>query len=160
MWKRSQMLIGAGSISDRRSTIGYCTFVWGNLVTWRSKKQAVVARNSAEAEFRAMCQGICEGIWLRRMLKELKMSSNSPMVLCCDKKAAIEIIRNSVHHDRTKHVEIVRHFVKEKIEEGILKLVYVPTSHHAGDILTKAIPRISFKNMKSKLNMINIHNPA
>jgi hypothetical protein len=54
----------AGSITDRRSTSGYCTYAWGNLVTWRSKKQGVVARNSAEAEFRAMAQGICEGLWI------------------------------------------------------------------------------------------------
>jgi hypothetical protein len=50
----------AGSITDRRSTSGYCTFVGGNLVTWRSKKQSVVAKSSAEAEFRAMAQGVCE----------------------------------------------------------------------------------------------------
>ena len=53
----------AGSVIDRRSTSGYCSFMWGNLVTWRSKKQSVVARSSAKAEFRAMAQGICEGMW-------------------------------------------------------------------------------------------------
>ncbi|XP_031280213.1 uncharacterized protein LOC116138659 [Pistacia vera] len=58
----------ASSITDRRSTSGYYTFVWGNLVTLRSKKQLVVARSSAKAEFRAVAQGICEGIWLRRLL--------------------------------------------------------------------------------------------
>ncbi|TYK05138.1 putative mitochondrial protein [Cucumis melo var. makuwa] len=56
----------AGSVIDRKSTSGYCTFVWGNLVTWRSKKQSVVARSSAEAEYRAMSLGICEEIWLLR----------------------------------------------------------------------------------------------
>lgn len=50
----------AGSLTDRRSTFGYCTYVWGNLVTWRSKKQSVVSRSSAEAEFRAMAHSICE----------------------------------------------------------------------------------------------------
>ena len=50
----------AGSASDRRSTRGYCTFIWGNLVTWRSKKQPVVARSNTEAELRALAQGICE----------------------------------------------------------------------------------------------------
>ncbi|RVW61479.1 Retrovirus-related Pol polyprotein from transposon RE1 [Vitis vinifera] len=50
----------AGAADDRRSTTGYCTYVWGNLVTWRSKKQSVVARSSAEAEFRAVAQGMCE----------------------------------------------------------------------------------------------------
>ncbi|RVW59858.1 Retrovirus-related Pol polyprotein from transposon RE1 [Vitis vinifera] len=107
----------AGSVTDRRSTSGYCSFVWGNLVTWRSKKQSVVARSSAEAEFRAMAQGICEGIWLNRLLEELRVPLKHPMVLYCDNQAAISIAKNPVHHDRTKHVKIDRHFIKEKIEE-------------------------------------------
>ena len=59
---------------DRRSTSGYCSFVGGNLVTWRSKKQNVVARSSVEAEFRAVTHGICEIMWIRRLLEELKMT--------------------------------------------------------------------------------------
>ncbi|KAK5794891.1 hypothetical protein PVK06_036141 [Gossypium arboreum] len=108
----------AGSITDKRSTSGYCTFVWGNLVTWRSKKQTVVARSSAEAEFRSMAQGICEMVWLKRIMEELRKPITSPMKLYCDSKAAISIAHNPVQHDRTKHVEIDRHFIKEKIEEG------------------------------------------
>ncbi|RVW58055.1 Retrovirus-related Pol polyprotein from transposon RE1 [Vitis vinifera] len=112
----------AGSVTDRRSTSGYCSFVWGNLVTWRSKKQSVVTRSSAEAEFRAMAQGICEGIWLNRLLEELRVPLKHPMVLYYDNQAAISIAKNPVHHDRTKHVEIDRHFIKEKIEEGVFKV--------------------------------------
>ncbi|XP_039166828.1 uncharacterized mitochondrial protein AtMg00810-like [Eucalyptus grandis] len=84
-----------GSLMDQRSTTGYCTFVWGNMVTWRSKKQPVVARSSAEAEVRAMCQGICEGMWLRRILNELGFTNTNHMSLLCDNKAAIEIAKNS-----------------------------------------------------------------
>ncbi|KAK5836567.1 hypothetical protein PVK06_012359 [Gossypium arboreum] len=85
-----------GSITDRRSTSGYCTFVWGNLVTWRSKKQSVVARSSAEAEFRSMAQGICEMMWLKRIIEELRKPITSPMKLYCDSKAAIGIAHNPV----------------------------------------------------------------
>ncbi|RVW37266.1 Retrovirus-related Pol polyprotein from transposon TNT 1-94 [Vitis vinifera] len=129
----------AGSVTDRRSTSGYCSFVWGNLVTWRSKKQSVVARSSAEAEFRAMAQGICEGIWLNRLLEELRVPLKHPMVLYCDNQAAISIAKNPIHHDRTKHVEIDRHFIKEKIEEGVFKVSYTPTNCQTTDILTKAL---------------------
>ncbi|KAH9753027.1 protein kinase domain-containing protein [Citrus sinensis] len=96
----------AGSIIDRRSTSGYCTFVGGNLVTWRSKKQSVVARSSAEAEFRAVAYGICELLWLKKLLEELKIIIDVPMKLYCDNKAAINIAHNPIHHDRTKHVEV------------------------------------------------------
>ena len=81
----------AGSITDRKSTSGYCTFVWGNLITWSSKKQDVVARSSAEAEYRAMAQGVCEILWLKRILEELQLPMTLPMKLYCDNKAAISI---------------------------------------------------------------------
>jgi hypothetical protein len=86
------------------------------LVTWRSKKQSVVARRSAEVEIRAMAQGICEGLWIHRVLKELKMTIELTLKLYCDNKDAISIADNSVQHDRTKHIEIDRHFIKEKID--------------------------------------------
>ncbi|CAN1132933.1 Retrovirus-related Pol polyprotein from transposon TNT 1-94 [Linum perenne] len=74
----------AGELTDRRSTTGYCTYVWGNLVTWRSKKQDVVARSSAEAEYRAVALGIQEAIWLKRVLEELKVDIQVPIQLFCD----------------------------------------------------------------------------
>ncbi|RVW34482.1 Retrovirus-related Pol polyprotein from transposon RE1 [Vitis vinifera] len=95
----------AGSIDDRKSTIGYCTFVWGT-ITWRSKKQNVKARSSTKAEYRALTQGTCELIRLQRLLEELKIPSEKPMKLFCNNKVAISIAYNPVHHDRTKHVEV------------------------------------------------------
>ena len=88
----------------------------------------MVARSSAEVEFRAMAQGICEGIWLNRLLEELRVPLKHPIVLYCDNQAAISIAKNPVHHDRTKHVEIDRHFIKEKIEEGFFKVSFTPTT--------------------------------
>ena len=107
-----------------------------------------------------MCQGICEGMRLRRILNELGFTNTNTMSLLCDNKAAIEIAKNPVHHDRTKHVEIDRHFIKEKLDEGILKLLYVPSIHQTADILTKGLSRKSFETLRCKLGMIDIHNPA
>ncbi|RVW91355.1 Retrovirus-related Pol polyprotein from transposon RE1 [Vitis vinifera] len=104
----------ARSIVDRRSTSRYCSFVGGNLVTWRSKKHNVVARSSAEAEFRAVAHGIREIMWIRRLLEELKMTGSSPMKLYCDNKAAISVAHNPVLHDHTKHVEVDKHFIKRR----------------------------------------------
>ncbi|RVW65650.1 Retrovirus-related Pol polyprotein from transposon RE1 [Vitis vinifera] len=150
----------AGNIIDRRSTSGYCSFVWGNLVTWRSKKQSVVARSSAEAEYKALAQGICEGIWIKRVLSELGQTSSSPILMMCDNQAAISIAKNPVHHDRTKHVEIDRHFITEKVTSETVKLNYVPTKHQTADILTKALPRPNFEDLTCKLGLYDIYSPA
>ena len=86
-----------------------------------------MARNSAEAEFKAVAQGMCEGLWLRGLLEKLHVEIELPIKLYCDNTTAINISLNSVQHDRTKHVEVNRHFIKEKIEEGTICMTYVPT---------------------------------
>ena len=110
----------ARSIVDRRSTTRYCTFLGGNLVTWWSKKQNVVARSSAEAKFRAMTQGICELLWLKIILEDLRIKSDDPIRLYCDNKSAISIAHNPVQHDRIKHIEVDRHFIEEKLDSGLI----------------------------------------
>ena len=86
----------AENISDKKSTSGYFTFIGGNLVIWRSKKQKLVALSSAEAEFRGMVKGICELLWLKRLLTEIGFAPSSEMDLFCDNKAAIDIAHNPV----------------------------------------------------------------
>ncbi|RVW17578.1 Retrovirus-related Pol polyprotein from transposon RE1 [Vitis vinifera] len=150
----------AGAADDRRSTTGYCTYVWGNLVTWRSKKQSVVTRSSAEAEFRAVAQGMCEGLWLKKLLEELCITIELPIKLYCDNKAAISIFHNPVQHDRTKHIEMDRHFIKEKIEKGIICMTYIPTREQLANIFTKGLQKSSFEDFIGKLDMINIYDPT
>ena len=149
-----------GSIGDRRSTSGYCSFVGGNLVTWRSKKQNVVARSSAEAEFRAMAHGICEIMWIRRLLEELKALRSSTMKLYYDNKAAISIAYNPILHDRTKHVEVAKHFNKEKIDNGLVCMTYIPTKEQVADIFTKGLYKKQFDLLIGKLAMEDIFRPA
>lgn len=150
----------AGSIDDRKSTSGYCTLLWGNLVTWRSKKQSVFARSSTEAEYRAMAHGVCEAIWIKRLLEELKIKYEAPVHLYCDNQSTISIAHNPVHHDRTKHVEVDRHFIKEKIDEGIIKIEYVHTDQQLADILTKGLSEKIFDFLINKLGLINIYSQA
>ncbi|KAM2243723.1 hypothetical protein ACFX1S_010508 [Malus domestica] len=103
----------AGNTIDRKSTSGYCTFVDGNLVTWKSKKQTVIARSSVEAEYRAMASTACELIWLKGFLCDLGFPATFPMSLFCDNQAAMHIAYNPVFHERTKHIEVDCHFVRE-----------------------------------------------
>ena len=141
----------AGNISDRKSTSGYFTFVGGNLVTWRSKKQKVVALSSAEAEFRGMAKGLCELLWLKRLLTEIGFAPTSEMNLFCDNKAAIDISHNPIQHDRTKHVEVDRHFIKHNLETKIVQFPFVKSEDQLADILTKAVSSKEFYNSLVKL---------
>ena len=139
-------------------------------MTWRSMKQSVVARSSAKAEYRALAQSICEGIWLKRLLDELKIPTKEPMTVFCNNLVAINIAKNLVHHDRTQHVELDHHLIKEKIEEGILNLIHTSTHLQVANVLTKVISRIKFEELPikrikfeeltSKLGMIDIHSPT
>ena len=145
---------------NRRSSGGYFTFVWGNLIIWRSKKQSVVSRSSAEAELRAVANGVCEGMWITRVLQELRISTQFPIKMWCDSMAAIQMINNPIHHDRTKHVKIDRHFIKEKIESKIINLSHIRSSVQVADILTKPLDRGKFEFFRGKLGMLDIYSLA
>lgn len=145
----------AGDKGDGRSTSGYFTLVGDNLVTWKSKKQKVVALSSAEAEFRGIARGLAEVQWIKKLLTEIGVSSTNPSSIMCNNKDAIQISENPVQHDRTKHVEIDRHFIKEKLEAGIIKLPFVKSQDQLADILTKSVSTGILHQCLTKLNFGN-----
>ena len=150
----------AGAVDDRRSTFGYFTFVGSNLVTWKSKKQNVVARSSAEEEFRGMTLRLCEALWLRLLLQDLGYLSRQPIRLFCDNKATCDIAHNPVQHDRTKHVKVDRFFIKEKLDDKIVELPKIRSEDQLADILTKAFSSQVFSKFLDKLGMCDIYAPT
>jgi len=99
----------ANDKGDRKSTSGFCTYVGGNLVTWRSNKKNVVSRSSVEAEYRSMAQTACEMIWVQSLLSELGFPITIPMQMLCDNQTTIFIANNPTFHECTKHVEVDCH---------------------------------------------------
>ena len=126
-------------------------------MTWRSKKQNVVALSSAEAKFRGMAKGLCELLWLKRLLDKIGFAPTSEMNLFCDNKAAIDISHNLVQHDRTKHVEVDRHFIKYNLETNTIRFPFVKSEDQLADILTKVVSSKDFHNSLIKLHMKDLY---
>jgi len=128
---------GACSVS-RQSLSSYFIMLGDSPISWRSKKQPTVSRSSAEVEYRSMALTTSELVWFRSFFASLGIFSPS-MKLYCDNQTALHIARNPVFHERIKHIEIDCHFIREKLEEGILTLAHIGTKHQPADIFTKAL---------------------
>jgi len=149
----------AGDPTDRRSTTGYCFFLGDSLISWRSKKQTVVARSSTEAEYRALADATQELLWLRWLLEDMGVTHSAATNISCDNQSAIQIAHNDVFHERTKHIEIDCHFVRHHLTHGTIGLRTVSSANQTADIFTKAHPPGRLQDLVSKLKLVAIKPP-
>jgi hypothetical protein len=131
----------AASIDDRRSVSGTVFTIAGGAVTWQAQKQKSVALSTVEAEYMAACQAAKDAIWLRAFLMGLGLSTTVPTNILCDSQGAIALAKNPEHHQRSKHIDLRYHFVREQVTGGAIALVYTSTSDMAADQLTKPLSR-------------------
>lgn len=135
----------------RRSVTGYFVTLGTLPVSWKTKKQPIVSRSSVEAEYRAMAITTCELTWLKSFLQSLGVYHRQPMRLYCDNQSTLHIASNPVFHERTKHIEIDCHYVRERLVAGNITTAHVRSVQQLADILMKALGRPQFEYLTRKL---------
>ena len=143
----------AGDVNTRRSTSGYAFQLGSSTITWSSKKQATVAKSSTEAEYVALSKATQEAIWLRRLLDDLGMNTQSPTTLFEDNQGAIDLSKNAKHHDCTKHIDISHHFVRERVATKEIAVTHCPTEEMTADIMTKGLLVVKFQKFRRMLGV-------
>ncbi|XP_051115788.1 uncharacterized mitochondrial protein AtMg00810-like [Andrographis paniculata] len=145
----------AGDPTDRRSTTGFCFFVDDSLIYWRSKKQTLVSRSSAESEYRALADSTSELLWLRRLLTDLGAPQPSSTALHCDSQSAMKMTHNDTFHERTKHIELECHFIRQHVVNGVAHLIPVSSEDQTADIFTKSLLPGRFRLLLDKLKLVS-----
>ena len=144
----------------RRSTTGFCIFIGDCLISWRTKKQPTISRSSAEAEYRALAATGSEITWLQYLLQDFQIPQTQPAFIYCDNLSAIHIANNPAFHERTKHIELDCHFIREKINQSKIRLSPVSSSLQLADAFTKPLTSTMLDTHISKMAVHDVYHPS
>ena len=144
----------AADSEDRKSVSGFIFKVFGNTVSWSSKKQATVATSSSEAEYVALGAAATEAIWLNGLLIDLQVEALDPPIIFEDNHGCIGMAKN-LETKRSKHIDVKHHFVRDHIAEGRLKIEAIGTSEQIADLFTKALGSTQFQKLRTSLGLTN-----
>ena len=143
-----------GSSEDRKSITGYCFTLSREvpLISWKSKKQQSVALSSCEAECMALSSATQEGKFLLALINDMNIDLHvHDFTLNCDNQGAIALSKNPAHHQRSKHIDIRYHFVRDEISNGLMKVQYVPCEENLADVFTKPVSKVKMQKLKTLL---------
>jgi hypothetical protein len=144
----------ASDVNDRKSRSGFILMLNNGPVAWGSRKQTCTAVSTTESEYVAACLATQELLWLRRLLQSVRSPQLSPTTLYCDNQSAVRLVKNPVFHQKTKHIDIKYHKIRDAEADGHISITYVSTDDQLADILTKALPRDRFERLR---NLIGLH---
>lgn len=138
-------------LSDAKSTTGWLTMIGGGMISWTSRKQSIVALSSTEAEYIAYGEAVQEILWLRELLQEIQQPCEGPTTLKCDNQSAIALATNDKHHQRTKHINVRHHFLRQHINDKAITMEWTSSQEQLADILTKPLGPSIFKTIRDQL---------
>lgn len=148
-----------GGSYDRKSYTGLIFRLGDNIVSWESRKQGCVALSTTEAEYVGLSQASKEAIYLRNLLKSLtKGTCVKPVVIYNDNQSAHKIAKNKMNHNRTKHIDIKFHYIREAIVNGAVEVKYIPSQELLADMLTKSLPGPKLQQFLEKLSIKGANN--
>lgn len=145
----------AGDLDRTKSLIRNTFLFGGNIVSRKSSLQPVVALSTTRVEFIAAGEAVKEAIWLKGILKELDFKQQSTNILC-NNQSSIHLSKNNQFHDRSKHIDVQLHFIRDEIEKGTMNIIKVKTEDNALDMLTKAFNRTKFEQCLKLLKVIDL----
>jgi len=137
----------ANDRDKRKSVTGYVYLLNGGAICWSSKRQSTVARSTTEAEYMALGAAAAEAMWIKQFLSEMGITPETtnlhgkPIEVFGDNQGSIRLAENPVYHARTKHIDIQHHYVRELIENNLIKVLYKATQDMLADFLTKGVNR-------------------
>ncbi len=142
----------ASDLDTRRSHTGWCFLLYGGVISWQSKCQPTVAASTTEAEYQAASAAAREALWLRQLFTDLKVPC-TPLEIKCDNLGALSSLNNPQITQRTKHIDVIHHFVRERCQLGQLKYTHVPSQENVADVLTKPLPKDSHSRCCEQMGM-------
>lgn len=134
-----------------RSVSDYLVLLENCPISWKLKKQETISLASAEAEYLSIKKVVGELVWLDKLLNELTVSFSTPILVFFDSQSALHIAKKFVFHERSKHIKVNCHFVRDKLYEGLISLHHTLTIDQLADVLTKALTRIKHVAVLGKL---------